>query len=134
MVWIIVMLLVVAAAILLFFPRRDATPVKFTSNEPESVPGTAAPATNRPAEQTPGPGPTTPATPPLPSAPAAGESDANAQPAPPDMAQVPPPDQIDTNSVSDMITVGNYLLEMDDLDGAVAAYRRAVELNEEDED
>ncbi|MBI1177647.1 tetratricopeptide repeat protein [bacterium] len=46
----------------------------------------------------------------------------------------PPAAQIDTNSLSDMLSLGNYLLKQDQLTDAENAYRRAVEINPDDED
>ena len=46
----------------------------------------------------------------------------------------PPVENIDTNSVSDMLNLGNWLLEQNRVDEAEKAYRRAVEINADDED
>jgi tetratricopeptide (TPR) repeat protein len=78
------------------------------------------------------------------SVPAPAPSGPTAAPAAPAVSQpdlagvVPsleaPVENPDTNSVSDMINLGNWLLSQDRLEEAEQAYRRAIEINPDDED
>ena len=104
-------LAVVAVAAMLFKPKSRppaaTAPVQIASKSSSKIPPVAAPAA------------------PEVKAPAAGT---NA------VLPAPPVANIDTNSVSDMLNLGNWMLEQQRFGEAEQAYRRATVINADDED
>ena len=117
-VWIFVALAVVAVAAMLFKPKSRppaaTAPVQIASKSSSNIPPgpTGAPPVAAPAA-------------PEVKAPAAGT---NA------VLPAPPVANIDTNSVSDMLNLGNWMLEQQRFGEAEQAYRRATVINADDED
>lgn len=85
----------------------------------------ASAVTNAPTASLPVPAPAAPEVPPPDRGSSAGTSPA---------VQEGPIANLDTNSVSDMLNLGNFMLQQNELAEAEKAYRRAVEINPDDED